>query len=141
PTTIIVASVIGGIAWWTYIASVQEIHVTGIVASGIAAMVIGLIGTIISRFWRTPSSALIMAGIVPLVPGLTLYNGLLQVVNGATDYSTFAEGTLTLFAALMIALSIASGASLGMFIGRPLRRTLVKARNALPRRELQSRAD
>lgn len=139
PLGVLVAGLIGLLSWWTFSVSSDNYAIGGIVASGIAAAVVSFVGTIIARFWRMPSYALIMAGIVPLVPGLTLYNGLLQIVNGMSDTGTFNEGALTLFTALMIALSVASGVSLGIFIGRPLRRTLVRARNALPRRQLLGR--
>lgn len=134
---VVIAGLIGLLSWWTYSASSEEFAIGGIVASGIAATVVSFVGTVISRFWRTPSYVLIMSGIVPLVPGLTLYNALMQIVNGMSDTGTFNEGALTLFTALMIALSVASGVSLGIFIGRPLRRTLVRARNALPRRSIE----
>ena len=130
-----VAGAAGGIAWWVYIISVQYWSLSAIVASGIAAMVVGFIGTMIARFWRTPSWSLIMAGIVPLVPGLTLYNALLQIVEGTAAGST-ESGSAALLNALLIALAIASGASFGIFIGRPMRRTLVRARNAIPRQQL-----
>lgn len=98
-------------------------------------MAVGFVGTMIARFWRTPSWSLIMAGIVPLVPGLTLYNALLQMVEG-TSAGTAAPGSIALLNAVLIALAIASGASFGIFVGRPMRRTLVRARNAIPRQKL-----
>ncbi len=92
--SILVSGAIGGLAWLIYIVSVNSWSLTAIVSSGIAAIVVGFIGTIIARFWRTPSSSLIMAGIVPLVPGLTLYSALLQMVEGSaigvTDYGNAA---------------------------------------------------
>lgn len=133
-SSILISGGIGALAWVVYMASTNQIGATAIVASGLAALVIGLVGTLIARFWRTPSSALIMAGIVPLVPGLTLYRGLRQVVEGSSAGGSVDEGVLTLLSAVLIALAIASGASLGTFIGRPVRRTLVRARNALPRK-------
>ncbi|HTK39682.1 MAG TPA: threonine/serine exporter family protein [Patescibacteria group bacterium] len=133
--SVIVSGAIGGLGWLTYMFSVHNWSVTAVVASAIAATVIGFIGTILARFWRTPSSSLIMAGIVPLVPGLTLYNALLQMVEG-TKFDNPDAGSTLLLNALLIALAIASGASFGTFIGRPMRRTLVRARNALPRQRL-----
>ncbi len=107
-----------------------------IVASGIAATAVGAAATLFSRLWRTPSTALMTAGIVPLVPGLTLYNGLHQLVGNTASSASFDLGVQTMFNATLIALAIASGASLGHLVARPVRRTLVRARNALPRREL-----
>ena len=127
---------IGALAWLLYVGTSDGSVQGGIAASGIAAIVVGFVGTMIARVWRTPSSGLIMAGIVPLVPGLTLYNALLQLVEGSTQSGTLTDGILSLFNAILIALAIASGVSLGIFVGRPIRRTLVRARNALPRQRL-----
>ncbi len=133
--SILLAGAMGGLAWAVYLISVNNWALTAVVASGIAATLIGVVGSAIARFWRTPSSSLIMAGIVPLVPGLTLYNALLQMVEGTKTGAT-GDGSEALFNAVLIALAIASGASLGIFIGRPMRRTLVRARNAIPRQNL-----
>lgn len=103
-----------------------------IVASGIAAAAVGFASTMISRWWRSPSTALMTAGIIPLVPGLALYNGLFQLVGNANNTATFDQGVLALFNALLIALAIASGVSFGHLLARPIRRTVVRARNALP---------
>lgn len=133
--SIAVAGIIGGFSWAMYMISVNQWSLSAIVASGVAAMAVGFVGTMIARFWRTPSWSLIMAGIVPLVPGLTLYNALLQMVEG-TSAGTAAPGSIALLNAVLIALAIASGASFGIFVGRPMRRTLVRARNAIPRQKL-----
>ncbi|PID30792.1 hypothetical protein CR983_02420 [Candidatus Saccharibacteria bacterium] len=134
--SVMVSGGMGALAWSIYMLGTGQFSINMIVASGVAATVVGLVSSIIARFWRTPSAGLIMAGIVPLVPGLTLYNGLLQTVEGASHGYTADQGILTLFTAALIAVAIASGASLGISIGRPLRRTMVRARNALPRERL-----
>lgn len=136
--SILVSGAIGGLAWLIYMICTDTWSLHAIIASGISAAAIGFIGTTIARFWRTPSSSLIMAGIVPLVPGLTLYNALLQMVQGTTISGNTDQGVTTLLTATLIALAIASGASFGTFVGRPVRRTLVRARNALPRQRLHS---
>jgi len=126
------AAGLGAIAWSTYQAIASFAPLSTIIASGIAAVFVGIVATLLSRVWRTPSSALMTAGIVPLVPGLTLYNGLFALVGNTGSTSTFNEASLTLFVAALIALAIASGVSLGHLVARPVRRTLVRARNALP---------
>ena len=133
---IILAGLMGGFGLLIYTYANGSGPLSLIVASGIAAAAVGVIATLFSRLWRTPSTALMTAGIVPLVPGLTLYNGLHLLVGGTNSPASFDQGVLTMFNAALIALAIASGASLGHLIARPVRRTLVRARNALPRREL-----
>ena len=82
-----------------------------------------------------------MAGIVPLVPGLTLYKGLLQIIESSRAGATVdgSGGVYTLLTAILIALAIASGAAFGYMIARPVRRTLVIARNVLPTHRLYKR--
>lgn len=137
-SSLLVSGAVGGLAWIVYIICTESWSLSAIVSSGISAAVIGFVATVIARFWRTPSSSLVMAGIVPLVPGLTLYNALLQMVEGTTISGDTDHGIAAMMTAVLIALAIASGASFGTFIGRPLRRTLVRARNALPRQRLHS---
>lgn len=107
-----------------------------IAASAIASIVIGILATLFSRIWSVPSFAMIAAGIIPLVPGVTLYNGLMQIVNAQNNAWALNDGMATLFTALLIALAIAAGASFGMIIGRPLRRTLSQRYNQLPNHPL-----
>lgn len=109
----------------------------GLVPSyGLAAAFIGFTATMISRLWRVPSMATISAGIIPLVPGLSLYNGLMQVIQSAPGTPLFDEGLAILLRAVLIALSIAAGASFGNIVGRPMRRKLIQLQNRLPRRRL-----
>lgn len=129
------AGILGGISWYVYLLF-MAITLSPIAASGVAALVVGSLATILSRVWRVPSMAMIAAGVIPLVPGLTLYNGLMQIVNAQTQSWILNEGMSTLFTALLIALAVAAGASFGTIIGRPLRRTFVRYRNRLPRQKL-----
>lgn len=128
---VLASGAMGALAIWVYalVAGITPLSV--IMGSGIAAAAVGVTATMLSRFWRTPSNSLMMAGIVPLVPGLTLYNGLFQLV-GNTSIHSFDQGILVLFNAVLIALAIASGVSFGHLVARPVRRSLVRARNVLP---------
>ena len=107
-----------------------------VIASGVAAAVVGLLATFVSRFWKFPSMAIISAGIVPLVPGLSLYNGLMGIVQNPPSDPEFMYALAILARALVIGLAIAAGATLGNIVGRPLRRRISKAYNRLPRRKL-----
>lgn len=106
--------------------------ISSVPASGIAALVVGVIAKMLSRFWRTPSSGIIAAAIVPLVPGLSLYTGLMQLVNYPPGDPFFMRGVGTLFTAAAIALAIAAGASFGSVVARPLKQRQVFLRNLIP---------
>ena len=59
-------------------------------------------------------------GLLPLVPGLTLLNGLLQMVGQGSDNPAIVQGGKTLFIGILVALGIAAGATLGTYLGRPV---------------------
>lgn len=101
-------------------------------ATGIAAIYVGVVSALFSRLWTTPSSAILSAGILPLVPGLMLYTGLMQLINYPPGDPLFYRGIGTLFTALATALTIAAGASFGAIIAQPVHRTFTQRRNLMP---------
>ena len=130
-----IAGGVGMLGWWvSRLALSWDFGV--VIACGIAAACIGLMATFVSRFWRIPSVAIIAAGVVPLVPGLSLYNGLMGTVYHPPGDPQFMTAIAVLVQAVMIGLAVASGATLGNMIGRPLRRRLIRLYNKLPRRKL-----
>lgn len=130
-TGIILAGMLGLTSWYIYATMLSDLG--SIAASGLAAAISGAIATLTSRAWHVPTTSLITAGIIPLVPGLALFNGMMQIVENTNSNGSIDEGTLTLWMALTIAMVVAAGASFGNLIARPVDRTLVRARNSLPR--------
>lgn len=134
PGSIIVTGLVGLLGYYVFLFA-SSIGLSSIPANAAAGLIIGFLATFISRMWRLPSLAVINAGIVPLVPGLTLYNGLMDaVLNPGTS-----DGINLLFRAIAIAVAIATGASFGLLIGRPTRRGFVILHNSLPERPLHNR--
>ena len=129
PIGIILAGATGMLGYDIYLA-ITGWSMSAIAASAAAGLVIGFIATTASRLWHMPSLAIVNAGIVPLVPGVTLYNGLMGVVTTGSS-----EAGL-LVRAVLIAIAIAAGASFGVLIGRPTRRSFLRLRNRLPQRRL-----
>lgn len=107
-----------------------------VAASGVAAAFVGFSATILQNIFRTPTLAIISAGIIPLVPGLTLYNGLMYIAQATPNTTEFDTGLTFLMRAVLIAIVVASGATLGNLIGRPARRRVIYLQNRLPRRRL-----
>ena len=93
-------------------------------ASAFGALLASFLGILIARGLHVPSVAVTTAAIVPLVPGLTVFRGLL----GLADSDGTPEAMLVSIAPLVLAASIgvglAAGASLGLYLGTPLRATL-----------------
>jgi uncharacterized membrane protein YjjP (DUF1212 family) len=105
---------------------------SAIPASGLAALYVGLVASLFSRLWGTPASGVIACGILPLVPGLSLYTGLMQLVTYPPGHAFFLHGVGTLFSTIGAALAIAIGATLGSLLGRPLHRHITHRRNLAP---------
>lgn len=134
---VIVSGIIGAMSWFVFLQATSTGEMSNIAASGIAAAMAGVIATLLSRFWRIPSTALTTAGIIPLVPGLLLFNGLMEIFVDSSTGAAPEPGTMMLLNALFVALAIAGGASFGTLLARPVRRTLIRARNRLPRQKFK----
>lgn len=125
------AGLLGGLALFIMYSSLH-IGISVVPASGIAALFVGVFAKGFSRLWRTPAAGMIGCGIVPLVPGLSLYTALMQLVNYPPGNPLFARGLGTLFTAVAIALSIAAGASFGSMLARPFNQRSSHVRNFKP---------
>lgn len=125
------AGIIGGSSLAIMYAS-THMGISIVAASGVAALYVGLVASLFSRLWRTPASGIIACGILPLVPGVTLYNGLMQLVSYPPGNPLFMHGVTSMFNTVAIALAIAIGASFGSLLGRPLHRHITHKRNIAP---------
>jgi uncharacterized membrane protein YjjB (DUF3815 family) len=88
-----------------------------VLASGIAAVGVGLIATLISIRRHAPALVMATAGIMPMLPGLAIFRA---VFSFAVD-GDFNNGLRQMLAAIAIALALGSGVVLGEFLGSPLR--------------------
>ena len=79
------------------------------------------------------------AGIIPLVPGLTLYSALHYISQSAPNTSDFDTGVAFLMRALLIAVVVAAGVTFGALMGRPARKRHAHLANRLPHRHLGRR--
>lgn len=102
-------------------------------SSGIAAVVVGLAATLLTNWFRIPSIVVLDAGIIPLVPGLTLYSSVSYLAQSVPNSSDFDLGLGLLVRAILIAVTVAAGATVGNIIGRPAQRRLIHIQNQLPR--------
>ena len=72
----------------------------------IAAIVISVLSEICARIFKKPSTIFIFPGILPLVPGVGLYNSMLYLIE--RNYEMFiAKAVTTLFIAGSIAIAVA----------------------------------
>lgn len=100
----------------------QLVQADPIVSSFAAAAATGLVGSLLAPRLRVTPLVIVMAGIVPLVPGLTLFRGFVLLVNGEPN----AGGSLGMAAGL--ALALGAGAVLGPLLAPSVRRELGRYR-------------
>ena len=79
-----------------------------VIASSMAAVVVGLAGGLLARRFLIPPLITAVAGITPFLPGLAVYRGM---------YASLHEQTLAGFTNIALALAIASGLAAGVVLG------------------------
>ncbi|WP_254052154.1 threonine/serine exporter ThrE family protein [Aeromicrobium sp. A1-2] len=84
--------------------------------AAVAAIFIGVISYTVSSKFHVPPLVIVVASIVPLLPGLSIYRGLSLLADD--DYT----GILAMITAVAIAISLAAGVILGEYVAQPLRR-------------------
>lgn len=100
-----------------------------VIASGAAAVVIGMVGGLLARRALTPPLVVALAGITPLLPGLSVYRGLYGLLN-----DELARGADQLLAAFGIGCALAGGVTLGEWFDRTVRRPPILRRFGALRR-------
>jgi uncharacterized membrane protein YjjP (DUF1212 family) len=96
------------------------VHAGPVAASFLAALGIGLAGALGARRLRIPPLVIAMAGIYPLVPGLTLYRGFVDL----TTTNSYPAALSSLVTASGIALALGGGVVLGPLLAPALRKEL-----------------
>jgi len=129
--TVVLAGLMGALGWAGYLGMVA-LGFAEVPANATGALLAAFVATIVARRSRTPGFGLIAAAILPLVPGLSLFTGLLQAVGTLGEPGDLAASGVTLLQALGVAVGIAAGATLGTYLGRPVKDQLRRIRN-LPR--------
>lgn len=96
--------IIGGVGWALYVIFVQY-NFSPISANFIAAGVVSMFSEILARKLKHPAISFVIPGIIPLVPGLGLYNTMLYLVQNDFD-NAMSTGATTLFVSGAIALGV-----------------------------------
>ncbi|GAA4806448.1 threonine/serine exporter family protein [Actinomycetospora chlora] len=112
------AALAGATAWGSY-AALGIAGAGEVVAAALAAAALGLVAMLLPRTLGTPPLVLVIAGITPLLPGLTLYRGFSQLA-----YNSVAQSAVTILLALTFGLALAAGVSVGEQVGWPLQRLI-----------------
>ena len=105
---------------------------TPAVATAAAAILIGFLSAVLASRQKVPPVLLTAAGIIPLLPGLAVYQGLL-----ALSQDEIVDGLRSLIQAAAVAIALAAGVLLGKLLsGRLMRSPL---RGFIPQRVLHER--
>lgn len=103
-----------GAAGWAAFLLLRHAGLSIVAGTAVAAVLIGAAGHALARRQRTHAFLFVVPGVMPLVPGLTIYQGMFDLFTG--DGS--AAGTL--LRAVALGLAIAAGVTLGsMAVVRP----------------------
>ena len=111
------------VAWAGYTAA-STLGFDTAAASGVGAFVGSLVGIVAAYRLHVPSVAITTAAILPMVPGAAVFRGLLGVVESGQSTVTLLTGFTTLASAATVGIALAVGASLGIYVGQPLRASL-----------------
>jgi uncharacterized membrane protein YjjB (DUF3815 family) len=104
------------IGWTTYGVLVNA-RVEPIVATGLAAGLVGLFGQLMARYRKAPALPHVTAAIAPLMPGSVLYFGMLALAQGQPEAGLSSVGR-----AAAMAMALAIGVNLGGEVARPFMR-------------------
>ena len=117
------SGVIGGIGWVLFITlkGVWEIH--SFAANFMATVVIALLSEITARLLREPVTVFNLPAIIPLVPGLGIYQGMYYILQGSVSYgSETLAGAALDSCAIALGIMMVSGAFRALKMGGELAR-------------------
>ncbi|HMA33542.1 MAG TPA: threonine/serine exporter family protein [Chloroflexia bacterium] len=113
---ILTAGLAGAVGWLTSLI-VVNLQDTGLGATFLAAFVVGLLSWGLARWQHAPVTLYVVPGIMPLLPGLAIYNGMLDLAE-----SQNIAGLLGLVHALFLGGALAAGVALSNSLAPALRR-------------------
>ena len=104
---VLIDGIIGAIGWVVFIYLRHELGYTSFVSNFTATISLALASELSSRIFKQPVTVFVIPGIVPLVPGLGIYQGMFAIINN--DYS---NGTSILLTAMTDSVAISIGVML-----------------------------
>lgn len=108
---------LAGALGWAVFRALDGAGLDVALSTGLAAVLVGFGAYAFADRQHAPPLIYVAAGIIPLVPGLTIYRSMLHLADGNSS-----TGILLLSQAVTIGLALAAGAILGEFLAQPARR-------------------
>ncbi|MEO5610639.1 MAG: threonine/serine exporter family protein [Ornithinibacter sp.] len=106
-----------------------------ITATGVAAVALGVCGRLLAQRMDMPSMVLVVPASFGLLPGLTIFRGLYELVaqsGGSAGLLSIQSGITTLLGAGAILLAIATGTVFGEILASPMDRRMRGGRRTRP---------
>ncbi|NWJ47394.1 MAG: threonine/serine exporter family protein [Chloroflexi bacterium] len=122
---IALAGIAGALCWLTHL-SLQKLGVTELISAFIAAALVGTLSWGFARGQHSPVTLYILPGVLPLLPGLTIFDGMSALTQNDT-----LQGLFLLFKAIFIGGAIGVGVALSNSIAPAIWRkpTFVKRKS------------
>jgi uncharacterized membrane protein YjjB (DUF3815 family) len=117
PRDVLLASALGGALIWTIYVLLRGWNVPPVLASAVAAIVVGVLANWLARHHGAPVMPYVVPAIGPLLPGTALYRGMVELNTGSPQ-----SGVLSLIGALSVALALGAGVNLGGELVRAFQR-------------------
>lgn len=99
-------------------------------ASGVGALTSSFFGGVAAQRLHIPAIAVTTAAIIPLVPGVAIFRGLLGIVQAEGAFDGLVIGGNALVIAAITAVALAAGVSFGLYMATPVRSTLRRVSRA-----------
>ncbi|MDY6292404.1 MAG: threonine/serine exporter family protein [Succiniclasticum sp.] len=80
------SGIIGGIGWVIFIVLKNGFSIHSFSANFLATIAIAVISEIFARVWKEPVTVFEIPAIIPLVPGLGMYQGMRYILNNYVNF-------------------------------------------------------
>ncbi|MDO4327154.1 MAG: threonine/serine exporter family protein [bacterium] len=84
---VLYAGFVGGIGWMMYL--LVGVRGSDVAAAFVSSLVIALLCHILARIFKMPVTVYFVAGILPSVPGASIYRAVLYLIQGKTGLSNY----------------------------------------------------
>lgn len=113
---VLVQGVIGAIGWCAYMVLKKDMGMSSFYANLVATLILSLASEISARIFKQPTTVFVIPGIIPLVPGLGMYQGMERIIQ-----NYYNAGMTVLMTAITDAAAIALGVMMMTSIFRVLK--------------------
>ena len=101
--------IVGAAGWVTYSVLLHTLGSKLFCAYFVASLVVTFLAEFFAQVKKEPATIFIATGIIPLVPGLALFQGVSTIVSGSEDFSKLCEagsGSIAIALGVMLISSI-----------------------------------